>query len=193
MFLARRPSRQTIDRFAEESQRLPLSYPQVGIANAAPADYDLDETIVTIGHGEASFERAKAALAAWKHFDINWVEISPRAASIEPGSVVAVLMRHLGFWSLNGCRVVYGLGDRSHGPAFGFAYGTLTNHAEQGEEIFDVSLRPATQDVMYRIRAASRPRAVLARLGYPAVRVLQARFRRDSGEAMRQAVNERGP
>jgi uncharacterized protein (UPF0548 family) len=191
MFLARRPSRQTIERFVDESRRLPLSYNQVGIAEAPPADYDLDETFVTIGHGQAGFERAKAALAAWKHFDINWVETSPRAASIEPGSVVAVLIRHLGFWSLNGCRVVYGLGDRLHGPTFGFAYGTLTNHAEQGEEIFEVCLRPQTHEVVYRICAVSRPRAVLARLGYPAVRVFQARFRRDSGEAMRQAVNER--
>jgi uncharacterized protein (UPF0548 family) len=156
MFLARRPSRQTIERFAEESRRLPLSYDQVGIAGASPADYDLDETIVTIGHGEASFERAKAALAAWKHFDIHWVEI------------------------------------RLHRPAFGFAYGTLVNHVEQGEEIFEVSLRPETHEVVYRIRAVSRPRAVLARLGYPAVRMFQARFRRDSGEAMRRAVNERG-
>lgn len=188
MFLARRPTLQTIDHFAEESRRLPLSYSQVGIAKVQPAGYDLDETIVTIGHGEASYDRAKAALAAWKHFDFSWVAMSPRAASIEPGSVVAVLIRHLGFWSLNGCRVVYGLGDRSHGPTFGFAYGTLSNHAEEGEEIFEVSLHPDTHEVAYRIRAVSRPRAVLARLGYPVVRKLQARFRHDSGEAMRQAV-----
>ena len=191
MFLARRPTRQIIERFAEESRKLPLSYREVGIARASPAGYDLDETIVTIGHGEAVFERAKAALAVWKHFDFNWVAMSPRAASIEPGSTVAVLIRHLGFWSLNGCRVVYGLGNRSHGTTFGFAYGTLSNHAEQGEEVFEVALRPDTHEVVYRIRAVSRPRAVLARVGYPVVRVLQSRFRRDSGEAMRQAMNER--
>jgi uncharacterized protein (UPF0548 family) len=188
MFLARRPTRQMLDDFAEESRRLPLSYTQMGLAKASPVGYDLDETTVTIGQGEAAFERAKAALAAWKHFDFSWVAMSPRAASIEPGSVVAVLIRHLGFWSLNGCRVVYGLGDRSHGPTFGFAYGTLSNHAEEGEEIFEVSMHPDTHEVIYRIRAVSRPRVVLARLGYPVVRMLQARFRRDSGEAMRQAV-----
>jgi uncharacterized protein (UPF0548 family) len=188
MFLARRPTRQRVERFAEESRGLPLSYGDVGIAQATPAGYDLDETIVTIGHGEAAYERAKAALEAWKHFDFTWVEMSPRAASIEPGTVVAVLIRHLGFWSLNGCRVLYGLGDRSKGLTFGFAYGTLSNHAEEGEEIFEVSLHPDSREVAYRIRAVSRPRAVLARLGYPVVRALQARFRRDSGEAMRRAV-----
>ena len=193
MFLTTRPSAHAIERFVEESQQLPLSYDRVGLAQASPAGYDVDETLVTIGHGEAAFERAKAALAAWKHFDFHWVEMFPPAASIEPGSAVAVLIRHLGFSSLNGCRVVYGLGDRSHGAAFGFAYGTLVNHAEQGEEIFEVSLRPDTREVVYRIRAVSRPRAVLARLGYPIARVLQARFRRDSGQAMRRAVDDGGP
>jgi uncharacterized protein (UPF0548 family) len=190
MFLLRRPSGRAIERFLEESQRLPLSYDTVGLARGSPAGFDVDETCVAIAHGEAAFERAKGALIAWKHFDFPWVEVFPPAASIEPGGVVGVLILHLGFWSLNGCRVVYGLGDRSRGQTFGFAYGTLANHAEQGEEIFEVSMRPDTREVVYRIRAVSRPRAGLARLGYPLARVLQSRFRRDSGEAMRRAVTE---
>ncbi len=188
MFLIRRPSRQVVERFARESLSLPLSYHPIGIAGSPPAGYDVDETIVALGHGEAVFERAKVALASWQHFAFNWVEIFPRAPSLAPGTVIAVLIRHLGFWSLNGGRVLYGVGDRLQGPIFGFAYGTLTNHAERGEEGFEVSLHPQTGEVIYRIRAASRPRAVIARLGYPVVRVLQARFRRDSGEAMRRAV-----
>ena len=108
-------------------------------------------------------------------------------AAVVPGTVVAVLVRHLGFWSLNGCRVVYGIaGDDSR--EFGFAYGTLTNHAEIGEEMFTVSLRPRTGEVSYLIRAVSRPRALLARLGYPVTRSLQARFRRDSAIAMTRAT-----
>jgi uncharacterized protein (UPF0548 family) len=190
MFLATRPSRQAIERFIKDSQGLALSYDQVGLARGTPDDYDLDETLATIGHGEAAFERAKAALSAWKHFGFSWVEVSPPAASIAPGSVVAVLVRHLGFWSLSGCRVLYTVGDRALGPTFGFAYGTLVNHVEQGEEIFEVSLRPKTLEVVYRIRAASRPRAVLARVGYPIARALQARFRKDSAQAMREAVEE---
>jgi uncharacterized protein (UPF0548 family) len=193
MFLLRRPSRQSIERFLEESRDLPLSYANHRLAETAHPDYDLDETIVVVGHGEASYERAKVALASWTHFGFDWVEVSPRTPPFEPGTVVAVLIRHLGFWSLNGCRVVYPLGDRVSGCRFGFAYGTLTNHAEQGEEIFEVFLSPRTGEVAYRIRAVSRPRAVLARAGYPIARVLQARFRQDSGEAMRRAVSERGP
>jgi uncharacterized protein (UPF0548 family) len=192
MFLSHRPSPAVIGRFIEESQRLPLSYPQVGIASKAPPDYDADETSVVIGSGEAGFERARTAIASWKHFELGWAEVHPRGASIDIGTTVAVLVQHLGFWSLNGCRVVYGLGDRSRGSTFGFAYGTLPNHAEQGEEIFEVSLDHAAQTVTYRIRAASRPRAALARLGYPLTRSLQARFRRDSGEALRRAMARYG-
>jgi uncharacterized protein (UPF0548 family) len=191
MFLVTRPSRQAVERFVEASLTLPLSYGEVGMAQNSAAGFDLDETVVTIGHGGEAFGHAKAALAAWKHFDFAWVEVQPAKPSIVPGTVVAVLIRHFGFWSLNGCRVVYGLGDRSHGPTFGFAYGTLGNHAERGEEIFEVSHRADTDEVVYRIRAVSQPRAVLARVGYPVVRLLQARFRRESGAAMRRAVVER--
>jgi uncharacterized protein (UPF0548 family) len=104
------------------------------------------------------------------------------------GTVVAVLIRHVGLWSLNGCRVVYDLGESDREIRFGFAYGTLTNHAEAGEELFEVRLDLQTGDVIYRIRAVSWPRAPLARLGRPIVRRLQARFRRDSVEAMKRAT-----
>ncbi len=134
-----------------------------------------------------AFERAKVALTAWKHFELGWVEVFPALAGISPGTVVAVLVRHLGFWSMNGCRVVYSIaGDDPR--EFGFAYGTLPNHAECGEESFKVSLRPDTGEVSYVIRAASRPRALLARLGYPVTRSFQARFRRDSAAALARAI-----
>jgi hypothetical protein len=43
--------------------------------------------------------------------------------------------------------------------------------------------------VWYDILAFSRPRQLLARLGYPLVRRLQRRFGRDSAAAMRRAVD----
>lgn len=121
---------------------------------------------------------------------MGWVELFPRVAAIEPGTVVAVLVHHLGFWSLNACRVVYGVGDRHSGSSFGFAYGTLTNHAELGEEIFEVMIEPETEEVIYRIQAVSKPHAALARIGYPVARYYQERFRRDSTEALRRAILE---
>ncbi len=188
MFLARRPSQREIEEFIARSRDLPLSYSPIGIAKESPDGFKVDEASGVIGHGQQAFERAKLALAQWRHFDFGWVELVPRGAAIEPGSVVAILVHHLWFWSLNGCRVVYTLGDRRTGLGFGFAYGTLSNHAELGEEIFEVSLVPDSEEVIYRIRAVSKARATLARIGYPFTRMLQARFRRDSITALRRAI-----
>jgi uncharacterized protein (UPF0548 family) len=188
MFLARRPSRKAIDRFLLDSQELPLSYGPIGIVRSETARPGFVEALVAIGRGQADFERARAALSTWKQFDIGWVETFPRHAPIAAGTVVAVLIRHFGFWSLNGCRVLYDVDSPQDSVRFGFAYGTLTNHAEAGEELFEVFIDPRTDDVMYRIRAASWPRATLARVGHPIVRVLQARFRRHSAVAMKRAT-----
>jgi uncharacterized protein (UPF0548 family) len=185
MFLARRPTRHVIDRFIRESRDLPLSYGPVGIVRIPTADRDVDEVTVPIGHGQADFERARAALMAWKQFDIGWVATFPRHAPVAVGTVFAVVIRHLGFWSLNGCRVLYIVGSPDDVARFGFAYGTLTNHAESGEELFEVFIDPRTEDVVYRIRATSQPQAALARFGQPIVRALQARFRDHSVAAMK--------
>ena len=182
MFLASRPPESFVARFLDASRHLPLTYDPVGLAQVGGVGYDLDETVAVIGRGRADFDRARAALATWTHFDLGWVQVFPRNAAIDIGGNVAVLVRHLGFWSLNGARVVYHL--NSSDTRFGFAYGTLLNHAERGEEMFEVAFNERAGDVTYRLRAASRPRAALARLGYPIVRALQARFRRDSVRLM---------
>jgi uncharacterized protein (UPF0548 family) len=191
MFLGHRPSPLEVDAFIAASLQLPLSYAPVGLAKQDRPGFRVDVQEVVVGQGEAAFVRAKAALKEWRHFELGWVEVFPALAAVAPGTVVAVLVRHLGFWSMNGCRVVYAIGgDGSR--EFGFAYGTLTNHAETGEELFKVSLRADTGEVTYVIRAASKPRALLARLGYPMTRSLQARFRRDSAAAIAGAISGAG-
>jgi uncharacterized protein (UPF0548 family) len=192
MFLRQRPSQHTIDRFLRDSQDLPLSYGPIGIVSDERQRPNLDEIAIVVGRGRSDFERARAALLAWKQFDVGWVETFPADAPVAIGTAVAVLIRHLGFWSLNGCRVVYNVGQPDEGTWFGFAYGTLTNHAEAGEELFELFLEPTTQNVVYRIRATSWPQATLARIGQPIVRALQARFRRHSAAAMQRATRAAG-
>ena len=187
MFLARRPSLDTRDRFVSESRDMTLSEVPLRELFARHVEC-LDEASVAIGHGRADFERARAALTAWKQFDIGWVETFPRHAPIAIGTVIAVLIRHFGFWSLNGCRVLYHLGGLDDVARFGYAYGTLTNHAEHGEEVFEVFIDPQTDKVTYRIRAISWPQVALARIGQPIVRALQARFREHSTAAMKRAT-----
>jgi uncharacterized protein (UPF0548 family) len=189
MFLTHRPSQRELEEFIERSRGLPLSYAPVGIARYSPPGFNSDLATTVIGHGRDTFERAKSALALWRHYEMGWVELFPAGAAIDPGTNVGVLVRHLGFWSLNGCRVVYRVGDGESESSFGFAYGTLTNHAELGEEIFEVRLEPESEAVIYRIQAVSKPRAPLARLGYPIARYFQERFRRDSTRALRRAID----
>ncbi len=192
MFLARRPTPQAIDRFLRDSRDLTLSYAPVGMVRTESGATGVDEVSVVMGRGQADFERARTALLAWKQFDLGWVELFPRQAPIEVGTGVAVLIRHLGFWSLNGCRVLYTVGSVDDATRFGFAYGTLTDHAESGEELFEIVMDSNTGDVVYRIRAKSDAQAPLARLGHPFVRVLQKRFRDHSVTAMKLAVRSTG-
>jgi uncharacterized protein (UPF0548 family) len=187
VFLLRRPSADDISDFIARSRELPLSYEPIGVAGQPQSRLTIDELTTTIGHGEVAFERAKRALRQWRQFEVGWVEIFPIDAAIVEGAVVAVLVRHLGCWSLNGCRVVYGLGGDDD-VEFGYAYGTLPNHAESGEEIFKVRMHADTGAVTYTLRAASEPRAWLARIARPLTRALQARFRRDSAIAMARVI-----
>lgn len=181
MFLRQQPSTDAIAGFLQRAAGEPLSYAPIGLATREAPGFVLDAHEALIGRGADAFERARAALASWAHFDLGWMQLHPRGAPVVPGTTIAVVINHLGFWSLNGARVVYLLEADAH--EFGFAYGTLASHAEQGEEIFSVAMRPSG-DVVYRLTAASRPRALLARLGYPMTRLFQARFRRDSTAAM---------
>lgn len=189
MFLATRPTPEAIDRFLQRSAALPLSYAPVGLAQSAADGFAHDELCIDLGRGDIVYGRAIAALAAWRQFPASWTEVFPRGAPLTPGTTVAVLIRHLGFWSLNGARVVYGIGARD-AQTFGFAFGTLPTHAERGEELFEVRLDPVSGVVTYHLRAASRPRSWLARAGYPIVRYLQARFRAQSGRSMLDAIRE---
>lgn len=162
-----------------------FSYAETGATrNHAPPGYRLRQQSFELGSGPGAFERAKQAIRAWRMFEMEWIELCRPDAPIEPGSTVAVLARHFGFWSLNVCRIVYVLDEPRR---YGFAYGTLPEHAETGEERFTVERR-ADDSVWYDILAFSREKHPLAKTAYPLSRMLQARFRRDSGRAMQRAV-----
>jgi uncharacterized protein (UPF0548 family) len=78
---------------------------------------------------------------------------------------VGVLARALGL-CLNACRVAYVVEEEEPVRRFAFAYGTLPEHAESGEERFQVELLEDDY-VWYDILAFSRPNQLLARLAYP--------------------------
>ena len=186
MFSIRRPTARSIAAFIDAQSESPLSYAPIGLSRKAYDGYNHDVLRQRVGCGERAFAAARAALETWRAFPRGWIEVFPADAPVTPDTTVAVLAHHLGFWSLNACRVVERLG--SSGSEFGFAYGTLTQHAESGEERFVVSLDPRDETVWYEIRATSKSRAILARVGYPVSRYFQERFRQESALALREAI-----
>jgi uncharacterized protein (UPF0548 family) len=190
MFFARQPSSKAIETFLLDSRDLALSYAPAEISQPVAAPWRIDEIVGTIGRGRTDFERARTALLGWKQFDLGWVQLFPARVPAEAGGVVAVLVNHLGFWSLNGCRVLDVAGKPEENERVSVSYGTLVNHAESGQELFEVSMDDRSGDVVYRIHAVSRPRAAAARLGAPIVRRLQERFRADSIEAMKRTTGD---
>jgi len=121
-------------------------------------------------------------------FNVDWVDVHTLDGPITPGMNVAVLARVLGVWYLNACRIVYVIDDAGPVESYGFAYGTLPDHAEKGEERFTIVWDHADDSVRYEQFAFSRPNKLLTRLNYPLARTVQKRFAKDALEAMQRAV-----
>jgi uncharacterized protein (UPF0548 family) len=208
MFTVTEPAEAEILKFISTQSSLPFSYAEVGATrmeagngSSAPCGYNVDHNRVQLGSGAENFERAVAALKQWRQFELGWVTLVPRGVKIEKGATVAVKAWACGMWSLNACRIVYvvdethaayGEAEREGDEAvtrFGFAYGTLPDHIERGEERFLVEWNRTDDTVWYDILAFSHPRHPVVRLGFPVARMMQKRFARDSLAAMRSAVH----
>jgi uncharacterized protein (UPF0548 family) len=189
-------ARQIAEVLAAQRERS-FSYTEVGATrSAAPPGYTVDDNRARLGAGADTFHRAALALREWRMTSLDWSAVHPSRAAVVPGTDIVVVVRHYGFWSLNPCRIVYVLDQvdgESHGVRrVGFAYGTLPDHGEVGEERFTVEWNLADNSVWYDLYAFSRPGHPLARLGYPLARRLQRRFARDSKRAMVVATGGHG-
>ncbi len=188
MWSLKKPSAERVSAFLAQQSRYPYSYREVGCSRSeTPAGYDLDHNRIPLGAGRAVFETACAAVRRWRMFPGGWTEIHPGDTPIEAGQAVALLVRAFGLWRLNACRIVYVIDEAGPACRFGFAYGTLPGHVERGEERFTIEWGPDDL-VWYDIRAFSRPRHWLVRLGYTLARRLQQRFVRESQAAMRRMI-----
>ena len=166
MLLLRRPSSSAILRFLAAQSPLDFTYSAIGCtATVPPVGYTVDHTQVMLGTGEKVYSQAAAALRRWDHFRLGWVEAWPPETPIQPGEVVSVVAHKFRMWSLNACRIVYVVDEPGPVHRFGFAYGTLPDHVESGEERFLVEWDEASGDVWYDILAFSRPRHPLIRMG----------------------------
>lgn len=190
MFTFIKPTHHEIQEFIAAQRRRAFSYSEVGASGTVPPPgYVIDHNRIQLGRGRQTFERAKTAVRQWQMFHFDWLQLCWPDTCPEVGATVAVLIRRLGVWSLNACRIVYLLDESGPIDRFGFAYGTLPDHAERGEERFCVEWQHADDTVWYDILAFSRPNQLPAKLAYPYVRQLQRRFAAASKQAMLQAVN----
>ncbi len=186
MFLLLKPSSEVIHRFIASQKELAFTYSQTGATRElqSPQGADLrgftiDHNRIRLGEGKETYERAVAALRVWRQFDLGWIKIVTGDQPISVGTTVAVQARTFGVWSLSAARIVYVVDEDRPLKRFGFAYGTLPDHVECGEELFTVAWQ-ADDSVWYDILAFSRPRHPLARAAFPLTRMLQKRFARES-------------
>ena len=195
MIFWHRPAAAEVRRQLERQAALPFSYAEVG-ATRRDADVPrrsavdllvVDHNRICVGRGADDFGAAVAAVRRWQMFALGWVELCWPEAPIAAGSTVGVLARLVGVWSLNAARIVYTIDEQGDVERFGFAYGTLPDHAERGEERFSVEWHRDDDSVWYDILAFSRPQWLTA-LGYPYARWLQKRFAAGSLRAMAAAV-----
>jgi uncharacterized protein (UPF0548 family) len=192
MFHLRKPSPARIAAILDASREGPFTYAPVGAtASSPPSGYPQDHPRLRLGTGRDLFARAVKAVRGWAMYRLPWTELCPAGAPVEPGTTVATVVHHLGFWSTNPCRVVYVEEDRGGGVEwFAFAIGTVRGHSERGEERFTVEWRRADDSVWFSIFAVATARHPLVWLGYPYMRLLQRRFVGQALEAVRRAALE---
>ena len=189
MYSLKKPSPEQIQRFLASQQDQPFTYAAVGATQGdMPGDFTVDHNRIKLGSGHETYERAIVALRRWQQFDLGWVKIEPDSTPLEVGGVVAIKAKTFGFWTLSACRIVYLINEEGPTKKFGFAYGTLTDHVECGEERFTIELDARDDSVSYDILAFSRPQHPLVKLARPLARMLQKRFAKDSKRRMLTAV-----
>lgn len=181
-----RPSSAELLLLAQAATSDSLTYDTVGISAMAepPSGYRLDRWSISLGKGEHAFDRAVEALRHWRvHEGAGLVVYAGGLPTVD--SVVAMAAPLPVGWVEVVCRVVAVIDEPDR---FGFTYGTLSVHPEQGEESFTV-IRASDGSTDFRIVAASRPRHVLARALPPVARRLQRAAINRYLAAMKSAID----
>jgi uncharacterized protein (UPF0548 family) len=190
VLLLREPSDDRVRRFLDDQRSLSFSYTEVGASRGrAPIGYGVTHHRGRLGRGPQTFALAVQALKHWKMYETGWTRLCWPDTPISKGSVVGVVGRHLGFRSLNACRIVYVHEDEEPSlRRYSFAVGTLPGHVERGEERFTVEWKEADNGVYYEVSSFSHPAHPLVKATQPLARRIQRRFALDSLRSMAEAV-----
>lgn len=183
------PDYDSLRRQVEAARRQSLTYTAL-TATAAPElppGYATENEQILLGEGEQVFDIARQALQQWENCLLDWTHAFPVNTPIRPGDNFLVLFRMMGVWWTNCVRIVYTI-DRP--DVYAFACGTLNQHMESGERLFQVSM-DADEKVFYKVRSFNKPHLWAMRLGYPLIRSAQMRFVREGLQRMQALVAHR--
>ncbi len=183
MFLLHRPSPDDLARLVEAESGSALTYREIGATASAdnlPSGYRHDHWAADLGSFSADrFARTAKALGQWQVQRRSGLTIYP-GDPVHSDATFALTFRLAAVYVVAAGRVVYVTDEPDR---FGFAYGTLPSHPEQGEEAFHV-VRQGSR-LRLEIVSFSRPRHPVARLGAPVTRAVQLRTTRRYLTALR--------
>lgn len=191
MFRLTRPSEREKEELLASARESPVSTPSLltladGPIGSPPKGFAHDLSHTEIGQGQNAFAATREAFQRWEQFNLGWVRIANPYPKIIPGELAAV-EAHIAFlWSINFSRIVEVIDTPTR---FGFMYATTALHVEEGQERFVLEFDPKSERVHYLIEAISRPRHVLAQIGYPISRAMQYRFQKDSIARMKSSIS----
>jgi uncharacterized protein (UPF0548 family) len=170
-----------LDALVRDAADLELTYDSVGMTKAPPRSsrYHLDRVSTPID----SFERAVTGLRAWLAHRAANSRVAPTNAPIEVGQDVVVVFPMPFVTVLAPCRIVWVVDEPD---AFGFGYGTLRGHPEEGEESFVI--RRDERGTRFEICALSRPATLTSRIGALVARRVQRRVTNSYLEGIRRAA-----
>lgn len=165
-----------------------VTYPEVGATRGGelPAGYQHDRYERSLGHGASVFDAARDGLRAWACHDGAGIPRAPERPELVEGVTLVQALPVGPAHVPAACRIVYVIDEPDR---FGFAYGTLPEHPEQGEEAFVVE-RDATDEVRLRILVFSKARHPLARLGWFVGRQIQLRVTNKFLDGLEQFVRD---
>jgi uncharacterized protein (UPF0548 family) len=167
-----RPTNETvIDQLLTSLRKAHPSYREIGasLEGVQPAGFRHDRYKIVLGHGSETFDRAVNGLKTWKAHVVPGIRVFPPEEAIRAGATVVVTLGTPFLALAAPCRIV-GVTDEQ--DRWGFAYGTLPGHPEEGEEAFIVSIS-TDKTVSFEITAFSRPGDQLVRLAGPLGRGIQ--------------------
>jgi uncharacterized protein (UPF0548 family) len=155
----RRPDATTVARLLERSAHDALTYEPVGVSlgRSVPAGFRRHRWSTEL-HGDQAFERAAAAIRRWEVQRGSGLTVVADGDFVVGTNVVITAPLPVGCVDV-ACRIVAVIDEVDR---FGFAYGTLPVHPEQGEEAFIVD-RTASSTT-FSVEAVSRSAYRLGRL-----------------------------